>query len=73
MTQKCPVCSTSIIPKNYLYRSKKIDEITGVAITVEVLEYHCSDKDNCGFSWLPKDQEDKINQVVLSGVQSFKT
>lgn len=62
-TKHCPVCDSSIDERDYTYTSTKTDIKTGKRILVDIKEFYCSNKD-CGFSWLPADQEKKIETTV---------
>lgn len=62
--RKCPVCRSNAVSELQEYKSGKVDKDTHQEIVVGNIEiYKCCNED-CQHTWLPIDQERKIDRAV---------
>ena len=62
--KKCPICGSKAIAHQEKYETGKYDKLSMSEIIVHGIDvYKCSDTD-CAHSWLPIDQERKIDQAI---------
>jgi DNA-binding transcriptional regulator YiaG len=62
--KKCPICNQRATPEYGDYKSKKRDKITNEFIVVkDVPTFNCTNQD-CLHSWLPSDEERRIDREV---------
>jgi len=62
--RQCVVCSTKVTPSYSDFRTGKLNVYTGKEIVVpHVAEYECTNSE-CKHSWLPADEEERIDLAI---------